>query len=168
MTLDELSQLYWLNKEIEADKRRLERVRAMASSPASPDLSGMPHGKGGVHSTTETYAAEITDLETIIAAKQIQCVHERNRLERYIADIPNSETRLIMTLRFVDGLTWAQVAASIGAGHTADRVKKVCYRYIDSVNVVGDALPYGAVFTQPNTDFAGGGTATLLEGESCR
>lgn len=157
MTLDELSQLYWLNKEIESDRKRLEQVRAMASSPASPDMSGMPHGKGGVHSTTEAYAAEITDLETIIAAKQIQCVHERNRLERYIANIPDSETRLIMTLRFVDGMTWAQVATSIGAGHTADRVKKVCYRYIDREDTVlagGGALAHTEVFSPVLADLA--------------
>ena len=37
MTLKELSQLYYLNREIEMDKERLEALRARASAPGSPN-----------------------------------------------------------------------------------------------------------------------------------
>lgn len=36
MTIKELSQLYWLNREIEEDKRRLDELEAMTTSPKSP------------------------------------------------------------------------------------------------------------------------------------
>lgn len=130
MTLKELSQLYYLNREIEMDKRRLEELRAKSTSPGSPRFDGMPHSKSNV-SKVERYAAEIADLGAIIAAKQQQCIHERNRLERYINDIDDSRLRMIFKLRFVNGLQWPQVAAHIGGNNTAKSVSKACYRYLD-------------------------------------
>lgn len=132
MTIKELSQLYWLNREIEYDQSRLEELRCAVASPAVPKLSGLPHSGTPSGSKIERLTLEIIDLEAIIAAKQIQCIHERQRLERYIAAVPDSLTRMIMTLRFVNGLPWDQVAHSIGGGNTTDAVKKRCYRYISS------------------------------------
>lgn len=130
MTLKELSQLYYLNREIEMDKRRLESLKMKSQSPSSARLDGMPHSKSNV-SKVERYAEEIADLGAIIAAKQQQCIHERNRLERYINDIDDSRLRMIFKLRFVNGLQWPQVAAHIGGNNTAKSVSKACYRYLD-------------------------------------
>ncbi len=129
MTLKELSQLYHLNREIEMDKRRLKELREKSLSPGSPRFDGMPKSTT-VISRVERYTEEINDLEAIIAAKQLQCIHERNRLERYIRDIDDSYTRQIFTLRFVEGLSWGRVAAQVG-GNTEKSVSKACYRYIE-------------------------------------
>jgi hypothetical protein len=127
LTVKELSQLYWLNREIEADKRRLEELEAKAL-PGAQVLTGMPHVQGSGDALERT-VAEIVDLKAIIAAKQLQCIHERNRLERYIAEIPDSLTRQIFTYRFVKGLPWAQVAACIGEGYTSEAVRQMAHRY---------------------------------------
>ena len=134
MTLKELSQLYYLNREIERDKQRLDELKAKSRSIAGPSLSGMPRGGAVSGSSIDRYIAEIVDLEAIISAKITQCLHERNRLERYIADIPDSLTRMIFTLRFINGLTWLQVALHIGGGNTADSVRMTCNRYISKEN----------------------------------
>ena len=132
MTLKELSQLYWLNREIEQDKKRLEELRAQSSISAAK-LTGMPRSGAVEGSSIDRYIAEIVDLEAIISAKLIQCLHERNRLERYIADIPDSLTRQIFTLRFINGLSWLQVAYSVG-GNTESSVRMLCTRYIEQEN----------------------------------
>lgn len=129
MTLKELSQLYYLNREIERDQERLEKLRARASAPGSPSYDGMPKSSG-FGNRLENYIAEIIDLEAIIQAKITQCLHERNRLERYIAEIPDSLTRQIFQLRFINGLTWVQIAFNVGGGNTEGSVKMTCYRYI--------------------------------------
>ena len=129
MTVKELSQLYYLNREIESDRERLAALRLEATSPGSPSADGMPRGTGG-DNRLERYIAEIVDLEAIIGAKLTQCLHEQNRLERYIAEIPDSLTRRIFTLRFVDGLSWVQTAHRIGGGNTEASVKMTCYRYL--------------------------------------
>lgn len=133
MTLKELSQLYYLNREIEMDQQRIEELRAKASALGSPNYDGMPKSPS-YKNRLERYIAEIVDLEAIISAKITQCIHERNRLERYIADIPDSLTRQIFTLRFINGLSWLQVAYSIGGNNTEQGVKMICYRYIKNSN----------------------------------
>lgn len=134
MTLKELSQLYYLNREIERDKQRLEALRSKSTSLSGQSLTGMPSGTSIDGSSIDRYIAEIVDLEAIISAKITQCLHERNRLERYIADIPDSLTRQIFTLRFINGLSWVQVAMHIGGGISVSSVKMICIRHIDKEN----------------------------------
>lgn len=129
MTVQELSQVYHLNREIEMNKRRLEELRAKIGA-TTPKLSGMPHSPNNTDSQTEQIAAEIVDLEAITKALQIQCIHERNRVMRYVTGINDSELRMIVTLRFVDGLTWEQVAFEMGEGYKTEALKKRCYYYI--------------------------------------
>lgn len=143
MTVKKLSQLYYLNREIERDRQRLEELESRRGLQ-SPVLDDMPHGQGTAHSKVEQLTAEILDLQAIIHAKIIQCIHERNRLERYIMEIPDSLTRQIFEYRYVDCLPWDQVAECIGDGNTADRVKKICYRYIDREEARTDRQLYEA------------------------
>lgn len=133
MTLKELSQLYYLNREIEMDRKRLDALKERAASPGTPNLDGMPKSLG-CDNRLERYVAEIIDLEAIISAKITQCLHERSRIERYIADIPDSLTRQIFTHRFVDGLSWVQVAFSVGGGNTEDGVRQRVYRHLKQTN----------------------------------
>lgn len=133
MTLKELSQLYYLNREIEQDELRLQELQARATQ-VTQQTSGMPRGGSVDQQKIERYVADIIDLKAIIAAKQQQCIHEQSRLERYIADIPDSLTRQIFQLRFISGLNWVQVAFSVGGGNTEGSVKMICYRYIKKSN----------------------------------
>lgn len=133
MTLKELSQLYYLNREIERDQERLEKLRASASAPGAPNYDGMPKSPS-FENRLERYIAEIVDLEAIIQAKITQCLHERARLERYIAEIPDSLTRQLFQLRFINGLTWVQIAFSVGGGNTKEGVRKRVYRYLEQEN----------------------------------
>lgn len=133
MTLKELSQLYYLNLEIERDQERLKVLCAKASVPSGSKITGMPVGGGRIN-LLERYAAEIVDLEAVIAAKQQRCIHERHRLERYIAEIPDSLTRQIFQLRFINGLNWVKIAFSLGGGNTEEGVRKRVYRYLEQAN----------------------------------
>ena len=128
MTMKELSQLHWLNVEIDRDKQRLAELEARAASPGGPNMSGMPGG-GGAGSNVEIAALEIVELKASIEAKIIRCATERARLIGYIDAVPDSRMREIMYLRFVDGPPWARVGAS--RGYTREGVRKACKRYID-------------------------------------
>lgn len=129
MTLKELSQLYYLNREIEMDKQRLQELELKAL-PGSQVITGMSHTPG-ITDKVGMYAAEIADLRGIIEAKHSQCLYERSRLERYISSIDDSLLRQIFTYRFVNGLPWEQVAACVGGNNTAGSVRMMCYRYLE-------------------------------------
>ena len=130
MTLRELSQLYYLNREIESDRRRLAELKAKAYAASSPNLSGTG-GSGAPGDCVGLYASEIAEIEKLIKKKLRRHFVERMRLERYIADIPDSLTRQIFTLRFVSGKSWVQVALGVGGNTTADGARMICRRYLE-------------------------------------
>lgn len=127
MTKRELSQLYWLNREIEADEKRLKELETAATSTTSK-ITGLPHVSGISDKTA--IAAEIADVKAIIEAKKIQAVAEYNRLNRYIASVDDSLMRQILALRHIDGMEWDRVASSIGGGNTGDGVRMAHARFL--------------------------------------
>ncbi len=129
MTKKEMSQLFHLNREIERDKARLAELEAAATG-ITQQITGLP-GNGIPGDKIARYASEIADLKAIIELNMQRCWYELNRLNRYIAEVEDSETRQILSLRFVSGLTWRQVAASMGEGYTEDAVRMKADRHIN-------------------------------------
>lgn len=129
MTLKELSQLRYLNQEIERDMQRLAELRAFIENPSTSKLSGMPT-TGNFVNITEKNIIEIITLEGIIDSKIDRCITEKKEIEEYISGIDDSLIRQIFTLRFIKGLSWRQVAFTVGGHNTEDSVKKICYRYL--------------------------------------
>lgn len=129
MTMKELSQLHWLNLEIDRDKQHLAELEARATSPGGHNMSGMPGG-GGAGSSVESDAIAIIELKEQIRGKLARAMAERDRITAYLDGVEDAQLRLIMHLRFVDGLSWAQVGASVGAGYTGDACRMACKRYL--------------------------------------
>lgn len=111
-TKKELSQVYFLNREIEHDQTRLRELEAFAEGRGI-DITGMPKGSCTAD-TVGNCAAEIADIKNIIALNIQRCWYELNRLNRFIDGVTDSQMRMILTLRYVNGLPWQQVAFSIG------------------------------------------------------
>lgn len=132
--IKDLYSLRHLRREIELDRARLALLREKAEDPPSPNMSGMPHGESD-GSRTQRYAEDIAELEYLIAQKIECCAAEQLRLERYIANIPESFTRQIFTLRFVEGLTWRQCAGRLGSGNDEKNISLICYRYLRRTKV---------------------------------
>lgn len=80
---------------------------------------------------------EQKDLKAILEAvdKQREAladnyVYELKRLYRYLEMIPDSDLKLILTLRHVHFLTWKQIADCLGQGLTAKDVRKMHDQFI--------------------------------------
>lgn len=127
MTKKELSQLYWLNREIEEEKRKLAELTAAASGGVQ-NITGLPHVGGG--DKTGNLAILIAEQRDLIELKVKQSVIEYNRLNRYIASVEDAQMRMILSLRYVNGLSWQQVADGIGGNNTADGVRKSHDRFL--------------------------------------
>lgn len=130
MTKKELSQLYWLNREIEQDKKRLAELETSATNCTTGEITGMPHGTGNMDKLGN-YAAEIADLKALIELNIQKCWYELNRLNRYIQSVEDSFMRQILTYRYVNGLSWDQVAFNIGGRNTGDGVRKAHNRFLE-------------------------------------
>ena len=133
MTLQDLSQLYYLDKEIKRYDQRIDALRAQRTATSAPPFDREPSGKNdgpGRENKIERLTAEIIDLEDLLRLHREQRVLELQRLERYIAGVDDSQIRQLMELRFCELLTWSETAARMGAGYTEDALKKMLYRYL--------------------------------------
>lgn len=128
MTKQELSQLYYLNREIEEEKRKLDELETAATN-ITTKITGMPHVTGASRKS-ENLSILVAEQRDLIELKVKQSVIEYNRLNRYIADVEDPLMRLILSYRYVNGLTWCQVAASIGGNNTADSVRVAHDRFL--------------------------------------
>lgn len=108
MTTRELSQLFYLNREIEQLTYRIEKIRARAQRVTTV-LSDMPRSKNFID-----FKDELCDLLDLLECKKRQCVIEQQRLERFINCIGDSQMRQILALRYINALSWQQVAFCIG------------------------------------------------------
>ena len=112
MTKKELSQLYYLKKEIKEQQRRLAELEEAATN-CSTKITGLPSGRG-ISDKTGNYAAQIADLRALLDSNLKKCFDELNRLNRYIQSVDDSQMRTILRLRYIQGLTWQRIAFEIG------------------------------------------------------
>lgn len=69
--------------------------------------------------------------KSILSNLEFELLETLNQVEEFITSIEDSRMRRIVTLRFVDNLSWGKVADRIGGGNTEDSVKKSFYRYME-------------------------------------
>ena len=62
---------------------------------------------------------------------ELELTETLNQVEEFIAGVEESRIRRIITLRFIENLSWNKVADRIGGGNTEDSVKKSFYRFME-------------------------------------
>lgn len=135
MTKKELSQLYYLRREIAQEQRRLKELEK-ATETGSGKITGLPIMQG--MAAPAELVAQIADSRAVISAKLELAGVEYNRLCRYITGVDDSLMRQILTQRFVEGKSWRQVARAIGGGNTEDSVRQAFHRYMKSCHKCHD------------------------------
>lgn len=133
MTLEDLKQLYYLKKLINRNERTLKDLREQYDTVKSTtDYSKLKvQCSGNTGSKVESLALDITETIQTLALQNEQFVLEKKKLERYIDSVSDRHVQLILKLRFVDLLTWDQIAETMGGNNTSDSVRKICVRYLD-------------------------------------
>ena len=58
--------------------------------------------------------SQIADLKGLLDLNLKKCFYELNRLDRFISSVKDSEMRIILTLRYSQGLSWQQIAQNMG------------------------------------------------------
>lgn len=67
-----------------------------------------------------------------LASLEMELMETLNQVEEFIASVEDSRMRRIITLRFIDNLSWNKVADRIGGNNTDDSVKKAFYRFMEN------------------------------------
>lgn len=113
--LNEAKELYAITK-----------ARALGSQK----LTGMPHGTG-VTDKAGALAAALADISAHITCLEQQVAETAPAVEEFVAGIPVLRTRLIFRYRFLNGMTWGEVAGMFDSATTETSVKNVVYTYLD-------------------------------------
>ncbi len=129
MTLQELSKYYDIQMTLEKDREALERLRQRIT-PASPQLTGMPHTPG-VRDKVGDLAVELADMDERIRWLEELAAQEKPEVEAYCKSIVDARMYLVFRLRFIRCYSWAEVAGVLGKGYTEDGVSRMAYNYLN-------------------------------------
>lgn len=66
-----------------------------------------------------------------LASLEMELLETLNQVEEFIAGLEDSRMRRIITLRFIDNLSWNKVADRIGGGNTEGSIKMAFQRFMD-------------------------------------
>lgn len=138
MTKQELSQLRYLGKEIELLKQQIADLeRKMKTEVISDVVWGSnpewPYERRRFHIEgidVWGYEKRLKRLKRKLKRRLEELIEKREKIEEYINSIDDSMIRMILTLRYVNGLSWRQVAKRIGGGNTPDSVRKCHDRFL--------------------------------------
>lgn len=105
-----LSQVTALKREIDDLSQRIAALEWEACG-CRGRISGLAQPRA---ETENAIAAKAEALRAKMDARRLERMDELGRLYAFIDDIPNARLRLIFSLRYLDGLTWQQIAFKIG------------------------------------------------------
>lgn len=131
MNKSELFQLKHLSKEIEYLKKQLELAEyqvetrqttdsVVGSSPTFPYVQHVIKISGV---DVEDYERKVERLRRSLERRIQDLLDKTAEMQEYIASVPDSETRLILQCRFINGLTWEQIEAETGIPMTTAKRK---------------------------------------------
>ena len=124
MTREDLKGIYYANKEIERLKRRVEELEtAVMNMTAKND--GMPKSNSNKNYLIE----DLIDTKELLRLKIQSLMINKDMAERYIASIPDPLVRLVLAHRYIDNLSWYQVACRIGGDNTEESVRQIASRF---------------------------------------
>lgn len=131
ITIEELRQIYYINKEIESLYKELAELRQQSFiKPVA--ASDMP--RGGEHKDMlMEYTNEVLEIENLIQYSLLRLQRERKKAERFLAEVEDPEMRLIIRLRCINNMTWEDIGTEIGCERTT--ASKKFYKYFDSRKV---------------------------------
>ena len=112
MTKKEMSQLRHLKYEARELMDRRKELESSATSCATR-IDDRPKTKE-LADKVGNYAIQIADLREELYDKLYQLYREYVRLNRCIANVKDSQMRVILALRYIKGFTWQKIAYAIG------------------------------------------------------
>lgn len=133
MEKEQLKQIKNIQNEIKMLKEQINRIEpetvadsVRGSSPYFPYLEHSIRIEGIDY---KGYSNRINRLQRRLQGQLEELMDITDKAYEYIEGIDDSLIRQILTYRYINGLSWTQVAAHIGGGNTADSVRMAHNRF---------------------------------------
>ena len=128
MTKKELEQLRGINLSLERDIERLEELQS-ALCVSTSSISGLPH-ISALQDRTGLYVSLIDELREQIVERVCESVALYVEISDFAQIVTDPVVREIITLRYLDNLSWRDIAQQLGGGNTPDSVRMLLNRYL--------------------------------------
>ena len=137
MNKQELSQLKFLNKEIDLLKKQISEIKpgyvmdlVTGSSKHYPYTAHSIKIEG---IDIKEYDRKIKRLKNQLQRRLDEVMDKRAEIEEFIETLDDSMTRQIIALRYISGFSWEQVTSHMGSGYTVDCIKKHHERFLKNI-----------------------------------
>ena len=140
MTKNVLAQYDDLIREMKEVEQRIQNVKAeIRKIEAEGEVTDMvAGGYGGIqHFTIRGFPVpEYTRKKAMLRHREIVLNGLKNEddVQVFINGIEDSHIRRIVSMRYIDGMTWRQIATRIGGGNSEDAVRKTVERFLRQEN----------------------------------
>ena len=125
-----LNQLYRLNDLIDSNMNELKRLKELSTSIPS---SG-PSNSRGSRKSEAAFARcvdKILDLEKDVSSEIVHLVSLEKEIRAVIGKVQESDQRLLLRLRYIEFLSWEQVAGKMS--YSIAQVQRIHNRALKSV-----------------------------------
>lgn len=127
MTKKELQEIHFIKREIEHLKWQIENMDYYTSDNYASDsvkgsLPVFPYiehtviirGYEVVDGNGRSYQRKLDSLHRKLKERSEDLIEKVDKANDFIAKIESAELRLIISLRYINGMTWEQIGADIG------------------------------------------------------
>lgn len=126
MTVEELSGIYYINKEIQTLEAELYDLRNHQNFYSKNVITDMPKG-GQAKDMFVEFTEKLRMIEQMIQYSLKRLQLERMKIEEFLNSVGDPELRLIMRLRAVNNMKWEDIGLEIGLERTT--VSKKFFKY---------------------------------------
>lgn len=112
-------------ERIEIEKTVCDKVRGGEGGLQPFKIEGFPYPEYS-RKKTLLYSRKVT-----LTNLEMELLEILNQVEEFIASVNDSRMRRIINLRFIENLTWQQVASRIGGGNTENGIKSAFHRFME-------------------------------------
>lgn len=131
-----LKQYNDLQEEIKDLKKRIDKLSdfKIERDKVTGSDSEFPYIKRSF--TIEGYNIQdidrLNELKDLLVDRKNKCEEMKLEIEKFISSIPDSRTRRIFQYRYIDGLTWLQIAMRMNKVHES-YPRKIHDRYLENI-----------------------------------
>ncbi len=133
MTKMELKQLSHLKEEIKLLDSRIKEIESFSTS-ATSYISGLPGAPQKTDKLSDC-AILLVELKQKLKAATLKCMVTAINLYEFIQEIPDSELRMIFSLRYEKNMSWQSIAWHLGYDGDGSTERKKHDRYLSEMNI---------------------------------
>lgn len=134
---EKLKQIRYIDSEIEAIQKQIDRIEPMTcTDKVSGSSCVFPYTErsfqiAGVD--VDDYNRRTAKLESRLIKKKDELLKLKEEVQSFIDGIEDSFIRQIITLRYMNGEAWTQIAKEVSGNNTPDGIRMMAKRFLKNI-----------------------------------